>query len=317
MRRFIDSILIILSLTSGIKVMAQADISMATHWYNRANYNPASIARPEYFYLFSNVRNQWVGVKGAPQVLNLQASAYIHDLHSAFGLSIVSDKIGVTKSYNPMVTYAHRISNARDWSLSMGFSAGVFARSVDGSLYESITILDPAIQYDITSTIKPDANIGFEYQSNHFILSLSSTHLFSVYRADTLFLNTTHRYGSLTYTNNNPELFNYHLGIQVVNRHNLTVIEGKAGIRFKRPTFLAGGPKEIFDIGITYRSSQQITLLFGLSVSQNMRVGYAYDQGFSQGYTPNGSHEIMIEFRIPSKAASTRCNCMNADYWYH
>lgn len=148
-------------------------------------------------------------------------------------------------------------------------------------------------------------------------LSLSLTHMFSVYRADTLFLNTTHRYGSITYINNNPELLNYHLGIQVVNWHNLTVIEGKAGIRFKRPTLLAGGPKEIFDICITYRSSQQITLLFGLNITQNMRVGYAYDQGFSQGYTPNGSHEIMIEFRIPSKAASTMCNCMNTNYWYH
>ncbi len=317
MRRLIKFILIILSLPSGTKVIAQADISMATHWYNRANYNPASIARTEYLYLFSNVRNQWVGVKGAPQVLNLQASAYIHDIHSAFGLSIVSDRIGVTKSYNPMVTYAYRIANERDWSFAMGISAGVFSRSIDGSLFEAVTIQDPAIQYDVSSTLKPDANIGFEYQTNHFILSLSQTHMLSVYRSDSLFLNTTHRYGSLTYINNNPELFNYHFGIQVVNRHNLTVIEGKAGIRFKRPTYLVGGPKEIFDIGVTYRSSQQITLLFGLNISQNMRIGYAYDQGFSNGYTPNGTHEMMIEFRIPSKAASTRCNCINADYWYH
>ena len=317
MRRLFDFILIILSLTSGFKVMAQADISMATHWYNRANYNPASIARPEYFYLFSNVRNQWVGIKGAPQVLNFQASAYIHELHSAFGMSVVSDKIGVTKSYNPMVTYAYRISNEKDWSFSMGLSAGVFTRSVDGFLFEAVTIQDPAIQYNNVNTIKPDANIGFEYQSNHFILSLSSTHLLSFYRTDTLFLNTTHRYGSLTYKNDNPELFNYHIGVQAVNRNNLTVVEGNAGIRFKRTTLLAGGPKEIFDIGVTYRSSEQITLMFGLNLSQNMRIGYAYDQGFNQGYSPNGTHEVMIEYRIPSKAASTWCHCMNMDFWYH
>ena len=60
------------SLIPGIKTMAQSDISMATHWYNRANYNPASIARTDYIYLFTNVRQQWFGVEGAPQVFNIQ-----------------------------------------------------------------------------------------------------------------------------------------------------------------------------------------------------------------------------------------------------
>lgn len=66
------------------EIFSQADISMATHWYNRANYNPASIARTNYLYLFTNVRQQWVNVAGAPQVLNLQTSFYNENLKSAF-----------------------------------------------------------------------------------------------------------------------------------------------------------------------------------------------------------------------------------------
>ena len=46
-------IIFFLVLFPWIRGFAQADISMATHWYNRANYNPASIARTEYIYLFS------------------------------------------------------------------------------------------------------------------------------------------------------------------------------------------------------------------------------------------------------------------------
>ena len=60
----LTGILIIASLLSGVKAMAQADISMATHWYNRANYNPASIARTEYIYIFSDIQEQWVGIDG-------------------------------------------------------------------------------------------------------------------------------------------------------------------------------------------------------------------------------------------------------------
>ena len=316
MRQQIAGIFLVISLFACSKVMAQADISMSTHWYNRANYNPASIARTEYIYLFSNVRQQWIGVDGAPKVFNVQASEYIHDLRSAFGISLVADKIGVSQAYNPMLTYAYRISNQHDWSMSMGISAGVFVRSVDGTQYEAVTIIDPSIQYSMEKVIKPDANVGFEFQNNHFILSLSTTHLFSIYKSDSLFLNSNHRYGSLIYKNSNPDLFNYHIGFQVVNRHNLTVYEGNVSVRFKHTTGLISGPREIFDLGLTYRSSQQATFLFGLNISQNLRVGYAYDQNLNPDYR-TGSHEVMLEYRIPSKAASTRCQCENMEYWYH
>jgi hypothetical protein len=131
---------------SGFKAIAQADISMATHWYNRANYNPASIARTDYFYLFSNIREQWAGVDGAPKVFNVQASQYIHQMRSAFGISLVGEKVGLTYAYNPMVTYADRFSNDKDWAFSMGLSAGVFARIVNGSLFEALIRLSPTLR---------------------------------------------------------------------------------------------------------------------------------------------------------------------------
>ena len=237
-------------------------------------------------------------------------------LHSAFGLSLVSDRVGVTQALNPMLTYAYRVSNERDWWFSMGLSAGLFARSVDGSLFEPLTAGDPSIRYDLEKTIKPDVNVGFEFQSAHFIFSLSSTHLLSVHKSDTLFLNTNHRYGTIIYKNSNPELFNYHIGLQMVNRFNLTVLEGNVSFRFKNPTGLVGGPREIFDLGMTYRSTREITLLFGINLTPNFKVGYAYDQNTSPGYSQNGTHEIMVEYRIPRKAASTRCQCENRGYWY-
>jgi type IX secretion system PorP/SprF family membrane protein len=317
MRNQFTVILIIAVLMSGIKAQAQADISMATHWYNRANYNPASIARTEYIYLFSNVQDQWVGVNGAPKVFNMQASEYIAAMHSAFGISLVGDRIGVTQAYDPMVTYAYRVSNERDWAFSLGLSAGVFTRFTDGSLYDAGTVTDPSIPYYMNNITQPDANVGLELQSTYFVVSVSSTHLFSIGKSDNLFLNANTRYGSVIYKNTNPEMFNFHLGVQVVNRDNLTVYEGNAGLRFKRQTGLVSGPREIFDIGVTYRTSPSMTLLFGLNISPNLRVGYAYDQSFVTGYSQSGTHEIMIECRIPSRIASTHCICESQGYWYH
>jgi len=311
------TLFIILSFFAGLKGVAQADISMATHWYNRANYNPASIVRTEYLYFFSNIRQQWTGVDGAPKVFNVQLSEYVHSLRSAFGLSLVGEKIGITQVYNPMFTYAYRISNEQNWSLALGLSAGVYNLLSNGSQFEAETPIDPAIPYGKDMYSQPDANVGAEFQSNNFIVALSSTHILTMNKSSSLYLNSNHIYGSVIYKSCTPEMFNYHIGFQAVKGYNLTVYEGNLSLRFKRETLLQSGPREIFDLGLTYRSTQQMTILFALNVSPNLRVGYAYDQSFISGYNANSTHELMLEYRIPSRIASTRGQFATQEYWYH
>lgn len=311
------TILAYIIMISGTGVMAQSDINMETHWYNRANYNPAFITRTEYLYAFANARQQWFGIDGAPKVLNVQLSGYIHDLHSAFGLSFVADRIGLTQAYNPMLTYAYRLGNDKQWSLSMGLSAGMFIHSMDGSRFEADIILDPSLYYNEERVIRPDANAGIEFISEHFVFGFSSTHLFSIGKPDNLFLNTNHRYGYAIYKNNSLKLLFYKIGLQAVNRNHLTVLEGNVFIRFKHPTGLMKGPREIFDLGLTYRSSRQMSFMFGIMLTPDLRVGYAYDQSFITGYNRNGTHEIMIEYRLFNPASSTRVRCGNELFGVH
>ena len=301
----------------GNETYAQSDISMATHWYNRSNYNPASIAKPDYIYLFTNVRSQWTGITGSPTVVNIQASEYIQNLHSAFGISMVSDNIGVTQTINPLLTYAFVIENDRDWRLSMGISGGVFSRSINGSQFEAENSNDNYLFTDLERTTRPDANLGLEFQSSHFIAGLSSTHLFSAWKDTTLFLNANHQYGYVTYKNTDPVNYNYSFGLQVVNRFNRTIFEGNASIRFKKPTGLSSGPTEIFSLGLSYRSSKEMTCLFGVNINHDFRIGYAFDKSFIPGFSQNNTHEIMLEYRIPSRASSTQTNNRNTDFWYY
>jgi type IX secretion system PorP/SprF family membrane protein len=291
------------------EVFAQADIVMSTHWYNRAGYNPAFIARPDYLYLFSNYRRQWVGVKGAPVVLNVQASEYIHNLRSAFGVSMMVDNIGASRVLNPMISYAYKIQGKHNRSLSLGLSGGIFQRSVDASGFDPDNPNDPAVQYDQEKNIQPDANVGVEFQSAAFIFGLSSTHLFSIGNSDNSYLNSNHQYGYAIYKNNNSENFFYKLGILVIYRDNITVVEGNAFIRLKHSKGLMKGPREIFDFGISYRSSRQMIFLVGILLTPNLRLGYAYDHSFIKSYYASGTHELMLEYRIFTKAASTKYIC--------
>jgi type IX secretion system PorP/SprF family membrane protein len=262
-----------------------------------------------------------VGINGAPVVFNIQVSEYFHSMRSALGLSFVNDKIGATQSFNPMLTYAFRIAKNNGWALSMGLSGGMFIRTIDGSQLEAETVNDPSLQYYYKKVIQPDINVGFEFQNAHFIYGISSTHILSAGKSDTLFLNTNHRYGYAIYKNDDPQLFSYSFGVQVVNRYNLTVLESNFTFRVKHLTkvikgSLIKGPQEILDFGLTCRSSREMTFLCGMMISPYLRVGYAFDQSLLSKYCRKGTHEVMIEYRIPAKSASTSTRCGGKEFWY-
>jgi len=316
MRPYFKFILLLMGLFFTVKALPQSDISMATNWYNRANYNPATITRDDYLYLFANVRQQWIGVKGSPTTLNIQASQYFHDQQSAVGFSLSGDKIGVTQFFSSMATYAYRINYDNNRRMSMGLSAGIFLRTIYSSLYEAETINDPSISYDRATILRPDINIGFEYQTEHFIYTLSSTHLMSIGKSNALLLNSNHRYCGVIYKNIDPVFFNYNIGLQIVNRQNIFIVEGNACIRIKYLTGLVSGPREIFEFGATFRTSRQLTILAGICITPDCKVGYAFNQSFITGYYGNSTHEIMFEYRIPRKSAFSGIY-RNRGFWYN
>jgi hypothetical protein len=170
---------------------------------------------------------------------------------------------------------------------------------LNASRFEAETVLDPLLTYTNRNTARPDANLGFELQSKYFFIGISTTHLFSLKISEENFLYTNHRYGYAYYRTTNPQLFNLLIGVHVSNRYNLTVFEGHSMIRFKYPTGLLKGPRELFDIGLTWRSTKQLTLLLGINVSADFRVGYAYDFDFVLNKDKKGTHEIVLEYRIP------------------
>lgn len=310
------TLLLLLLQLCSLHLMAQSDISMSTHWYNRTNYNPAAVVRPDYMYLFTNIRRQWTGVNGTPTVFNIQASELNFAAHTAYGISLVSDQTGLTRAVNPMLTYAYRIGKTDQKWLSMGIAAGVFARYFDGSAYSAVDDTDPVLLNEADNIIAPDVNIGLEMQSPSFIFGLSSTHLLSIGKKENVFLNGNHIYGYAIYKNTRSEVLNFNVGTQAVYHQGITIVEGNVSFRFKKPTGLVAGGRELFDIGFTYRTSRQLMCLAGINISNNLRVGYVYDQSLTTGYNSNPTHEIMLEYRISSRRASA-CHCLNDGSWYY
>jgi hypothetical protein len=174
----------------------------------------------------------------------------------------------------------------------------LFSRSVNGTLFESGIDGDPAIAYENRRIIRPDVNAGVEYQSPHLVIGLATTHLLALANRDSLMLTSNHRYASVVYRDTGSDLYSWYLGLQVINRQNLFVGELSACLRIKHPTGLMSGPADLFEVGITLRSSRQLSAMFGLFVTPDLRVGYIYNQSFIPGYYGNGGHEVMVEYRV-------------------
>ncbi|WP_167618964.1 PorP/SprF family type IX secretion system membrane protein [Maribellus sediminis] len=284
-----------------VQSKAQTELGTTSHWYNRANYNPASIARPGYIYFFSNYRKQWSGIDGAPTVYNLQASGFSEKQNSAFGISMVRDEIGLTTAINPTFQYAYRVGIKENLDLSLGLAAGFYSRRLNASAYDPEVVDDPALDYTDQRFASPDANFGLELEGKHFIAGLSSSHLFALWNHDDEYLITNHQYVYALYKNTDSELYNLTAGIQLSRRNNVTIFEGSGIIRIKMPTGLQKGPRELLDLGLTYRSTNQLTLLTGLNITRNFRIGYTYDFNFGIELNGNSTHEIVLEYRIPLK----------------
>jgi type IX secretion system PorP/SprF family membrane protein len=58
-----------------------------------------------------------------------------------------------------------------------------------------------------------------------------------------------------------------------------------------------------FEVGAGYRNNDAVSALFNFRISEQLRIGYAYDYTLSNlGRFNSGSHEIMILFNISKSA---------------
>ncbi len=286
-------------------LFSQVDLDLVSNYYNRSIYNPASITGSEYIYLFTNARLQWKDIVGAPRTFNAEVYGYSDKFNSALGLSLMSDQLGFVKFMNPKLTYAYQISNDREnWTLSMGISGGIYSRFIDRSLYDPVEIEDPALFYNFENIIRPDVNIGFEFESEHFIAGLSTTHLFSILKSKMLLFNTNHRYGYVIYRNSYLEMLNYDIGLRCINHQNFIIMELKGDVHFKHSTGSNYGIREMLDVGFSYQTSKQLSAMFGINISPSFKVGYVFNKSFLPGYSQNNTNEFLLICRFPVKSNS-------------
>lgn len=289
---------------------AQQEITYSQYMFNNLLVNPAYAGYKEDINISLLNRNQWVGIKGAPNTQSIIADgAFSSNNNVGLGLAIFNDRVGIQGQTAVMANYAYRLPVGEGSRLSFGLGIGAiqFSLNSDKAIVDDPT--DPNF-IGVQNHISPDARLGIYYNNDHFYAGLSANNLLANAinknneRARFIILPPIHMFltvGAIFNVNNDvkakPSLM---LRDDPNGRGNLDL---NASFLFKDALWIGASFRTGVDMWKTTNTLsptfQQNSLvgLVEVFVAKQFRVGYAYDYSLSDlnAYS-SGSHEISLGF---------------------
>jgi type IX secretion system PorP/SprF family membrane protein len=281
---------------------AQQQPLYTQYMFNGLALNPAYAGSQDALDLTVLTRWQWAGIDGAPDTRTFAAHSPVTD-KAALGLLVMNDEIGVSNRWSAYASYAYRIPVGKG-RLALGLQAGFDSYSSD---LAQLTFrgADPGVASNVTSGALFNAGAGLFYHTERFYLGASVPQIL-----------------------NNDYYENLDGSVARQYRHYFVtagyVIDAGPSLKLKPNVLVRAVPgapvgydlnlnlliREVLWIGGSYRSQDAVSGLLEILLTDQLRLGYAYDYTISdlQDFN-NGSHELMLNYRFAfgkSKVLSPR-----------
>lgn len=289
----IKQILIFAVLIASVKLFAQQDPSYSMYRYNMNIINPAYAGTAGYTEFNVNLRSQWVNLDKSPETQTLSFGKPLND-KIGLGLSIVNDKVDVTKETTYTVDFSYKLQLSETSDLFLGIKAGGYNFKAD---LQSKAPNDPAFGENVNK-FNAVFGAGAYLKIKKFYAALSFPNLLNGKRVE-----------ANDYTNavDKTHIFlgaGYEFDVNDDVKFSPSIMS----------RFVQGAPASIdltamFDIynkvelGGSYRLDDSVSAIALIKMSNWMQLGYAYE--FTTSDVSNysdGTHEIMLRFNLePNK----------------
>ncbi len=319
---------IILLFASGV-LLAQQRPHYTQYILNNYIVNPAIGGIENYIDLKLSVRNQWVGIDGAPQTFyftahgplgkkdyrpasssfdmkgeNPRGRQYWVDYtaaepHHGVGINVVNYKTGYINRFYAIGTYAYHVGIAEKTSLSAGFGLGLSGTNIDRSKIQLANPIDPAIGNGTSeiNRIKPEMSAGVWLYSADYFVGLSAQQI--IPQKLTLVESS---YDNSTLV---PHLFAT-AGYRFFLTEDITALPSvMARYISSMPLYVDVNVKmqyrDRFWLGGSYRLKEGYAAMAGVSVSPSFNISYAYDinnASYLLQSMQRGTHEIVLGFML-------------------
>lgn len=304
MKRTIRIFKILFCLLVPLNLSAQLVPVTNQYMLNPLSINPAYAGSRGVFNMAAFYRKQWVGIKGAPETTTLAMDAPVSGERIGLGLTILSDKIGVTKETQFNTNYAYKI-NLKNGILSFGLGAGIY---ITNTAWSDLVVLDPGDEYYLVDSkvfIVPNFSFGTYYSVNNFFAGFSIPKLvgqkFDFNKNKYVLKNN---FSDYMYMFNTGYVFDvssklkfYPSALITYSADNKILYDINAHFRLMDRLW----------IGSSYRSNRSVASMFQFQLTNQLKFAYTYDFDFNKLRTfSSGSHEVMLryEFRYKVEAIS-------------
>lgn len=283
---------------------------------NKLNWNPAYAGLDNSLSLTGVYRSQWQGIEGNPVTQNINVHMPLYMFSSGVGLKLENDELGAETRINATLMYNYQLPVGRKGILSIGGSATLAQRSLDGTKIRTPDgdyTIDGSILIhndDILPVTEINASTttfgaGIYYYSEKFEAGLSTRHINepSVDLNDNISIQLTRAYflsaaahfdlgGSLS----------FHPSLLVQSDANQTQTDLAAIFRYNDN--ISGGASLR---GYNSNSLDAVAFIVGFKLSENISMAYAYDLTLSAlNQVSNGSHEIMLNYNLNKRIGTGR-----------
>lgn len=287
------SLLVLLVGILGTEIAsAQQDPQYTQYMYNMNVVNPAYAGSKEGLSLTALYRKQWSGLDGAPETFTFSAHAPFGD-KVGLGLSAIKDELGPISETNVYADFSYTLDLGATTKIALGIKAGATFHDVGLTDLELQDPNDPFFSQDINNTY-PNVGAGAFLYGDNFYIGLSVPNLLSSVHLDENGLKygseTNHYFATAGYVFQVSENVKIKPSVMVKSAFDAPVsYDGNLNALFF----------EKFEIGASYRVDDSFSGLVGFQVTENIRIGYAYDHITSDlDAVANASHEVIVTFDL-------------------
>jgi type IX secretion system PorP/SprF family membrane protein len=280
------------------RACAQQDPMYTMYMWNTSSVNPGYAGSADLFTVTGLMRQQWVGLDGAPNTQTLTAHTPLKEPSLGVGLSVVHDQVGPVNNTLIFADVAYRMQVTESARLAFGLKAGIDMFQADLTGLQNVDANDQLFQQNVSSSTKPNFGFGLYYWSRKGYLGLSAPKLIEHDR-----LSVDGTAGTVDAVQQRRHYFLiagyvFTLSRDVKLRPStlIKVVEGAPLQIDLSALFLL---REKLWLGAAYRSGDSMDAIIAYQITDQLKAGYAYDLGLSElkGHH-GGSHELMLSYDL-------------------
>jgi type IX secretion system PorP/SprF family membrane protein len=257
-------------------------------------------------------RNQWVNFPGAPKTFTASVHSGFRKAKVGVGLLASNDKIGIHNESSLYLQYAYKLQLSKfdkSTTLSFGLQGGFNNLKSDFTKLNPKDLSDPFASV-VERNMSWNFGAGVFLRHKRFYAGLSVPYILNNKVVDLEDLSSIAKqaryyYLALGYTHQVSKNFK-------IVPSTLIRVQETAPLSFDANLIFV--IHEMVGLGGSYRLGDSVVGLFELQLNENFHVGYAYDFTMSDiRLYSNGSHEIMINYRIKLPKIHQGVECPS--YW--